>query len=1419
LPVRRRQDFWGKFHEGPQGAGGYGMQPFIGSRIKLYRSMAGKTQEQLSVELDITKQHLGLIERGEANPSLDLLKRACRAFAISPASFFLGCSCDAGECGDSAEVQGDIPIDPVSSCGTWVVNLDDGRITWSDSLHRLMGESPRLKPSLKRFGKHVDPLYREDFLKYYDEVVSTRTPRPFRCTLVRRDGEQRAVQIQADIVAGGLQGGDMAVFSVMDITELEISQRLLVHNQRDLEDIVQEKTRSLRQAADGLQGELERRSEAEQQLRDKSRALQESETNFRSFFETVGDMIVVADENGAILHANQAALAKTGYGLEELRRMRVRDLYEKSRHGELRGIYEALVRGERNTCDLPIVCSRGRLIPVETHIWRGKWNGMPCLFGISKELLRVSSTLLRLICDNVPDLIWAKDLNKRYIFANTAICHHLLSAESTEEPLGKTDLFFAERERNRYADNPEWHTFGEICRDTDQITMDAGRPQQFDEYGNVKGRFMFLDVHKAPLYDDQGIMIGTVGSAREVTEQRRMAQALETSNTALITILDSLPADVYVSDLETRRVLFMNRRMKKSFGRDCTGEICHEAFRDSIARCGFCTSPDLTDWEGKPVGTVSWERFNPVSGRWYINYDQAIDWIDGSKARIQIAMDITDRKQAEDSLRSERDLFSAGPVVTFVWEPEPGWPVRYVSANCEAVLGYTPGEMTSDDFTYDSLIHPDDLDRVREEVAGHLRDGVDRFEQSYRLMTREGRYIWVFDFTKFDRDENGKVVSICGYMFDQSRMKEMERVLQEERERLTGIIEGTNAGTWEWNVLTGETIFDDRWAEIIGYSPEELAPVSIRTWMRLTHPDDLRRCMRLLERHFDYEKSHFEAEMRMRHKDGRWVWVLGRGKVSAWTPDGRPVIMRGTNQDITGRKTAEEALRRTNSHLQAIIDALPGTLNVVDTEYNILRSNMFKSETIFGSVADCVHTAGRKCFDIFQQRDTPCPWCKIGQVLATGEPVVEMTEPGDPREQATGRAFQVFLNPVKDENGAMLGAVEYGVDITELRQAREHALAASQAKTNFLASMSHDIRTPLNGIMGMLELMRQEGLDGEQDECAATALEACRTLELLLSDILDLSRVEAGMLSVRRTPMDLRGVLSQVRDLFAPLAAKQGIELRLEADPQLPERVLGDPGRLYQVLTNFVGNAVKFTAAGGVLMEAWVLPRLKENQVTVLFTITDTGVGIDDDKLGLLFRPFAQIGDAQGLENRGFGLGLSICRHLVELMGGNLAVLSQPGEGTSVACGLSFDLEAADQATAAEEADVIPETALEGRRILLVEDDRVSALVGRKLLERRGALVRHVDDGHKALETLRDERFDLVLMDIGLPTMDGIEATRAIRRGDAGEAAVSLPIIALTAHAMNGDRERFKAEGVDDYVSKPVDVTRLLQVIIRLRPA
>jgi PAS domain S-box-containing protein len=1387
------------------------MQPFIGSRIRLYRTMAGKTQEQLSFELDVTKQHLGLIERGECNPSLDLLKRVCQVLGVLPANFFLGCTCRDDVCVNGDGISPDISIDPVSSCGTWVVDLADGTVSWSASLHRLIGEPTRFKPSAKRFAGHVAAASRAAFLDYYEQVLAGRCGGAFRCMVTRPDGETRAVQIQADVVPGGR--GGLALLSVLDITDLQISQRILRHNQQDLENLVREKTKSLRLAADGLQEELERRTRAELLLREKSEALTESEANFRSFFETVDDIFLIADQTGMILHANPAAVTKTGYSLDELRTMDLMELHAEEIREAVRGVLAAMLRGECASSDLPIVARDGQAIPVESRIWSGTWNGRPCFYGICKEQLRISSTLLRLICDNVPDMIWAKDLRKRYIFANTALCRDLLSARDTDEPIGKTDLFFAERERARFADDPEWHTFGEICRDTDQITMDAGSPQQFDEYGNVQGKFMFLDVHKAPLYDDHGIMIGTVGSGREVTEQRRMARALETSHQALVTILDSIHADVYVADLETRKVLFMNRAMKASFGRDCTGEICHEAFGHSPTPCPLCVTSGLLDRNGDPAGAITWENFNPVSGRWYMNSDQAVVWIDGRMARIQVAIDISERRKAEDALRMERDLFSAGPVMTIVWEPSPGWPVRFVSANCEDILGYTQEELTSAELRYETLIHPDDLPRIREEVSAHILGGVDHFEQSYRLLTRGGGYIWVYDFTKFVRDADGGVTSIRGYMFDQSRMKDMERALEEERERLAGIIDGTNVGTWEWHVGTGETVFNERWAEIVGYQLEELQPTTVETWKRLVHPDDLRQSVLYLDRHFDFETGHFEAEARIRHKDGRWIWVLGRGKVSSWTPDGRPLVMRGTHQDITERMAAEAELRRVNMLLQSIIDALPGSLAVVDTDCNILNSNAFKINSIRSKKGRLLAAKGGKCHEVFQGRPSPCPWCGIGKVVTSGEPQIELTQPGDPREEVTGRAFQVHLNPIKDDQGTVVGVVEYGLDVTELRNAKEMAQAADRAKSAFLANMSHEIRTPLNGIMGMLELLHMTGLDEEQTEYADTATQSCRRLVQLLSDILDLSRIEAGQLVLRNDPMNLGEVLKQTVDLFAPMARKQGLELDLVVDPAVPARVVGDKARLQQVLTNLVGNALKFTSRGSVRIEAWPLPAVSRTGCRILVCVTDTGIGISDHGLQRLFKPFAQLSEGYARSHEGSGLGLSICKRLMDLMGGSMSVVSEEGSGTTVCFSLSFGIEPTERDAARRDREGLPAASLDGVRVLLAEDDTVSSMAVCTLLRRGGGEVVHVRDGLQAVETLRDASFDLVLMDIQLPGMDGLEATKLIRDGWAGEARRHTPVIAMPAYAMNGDRDVFLDAGMDAYIAKPLDIASLFRLI------
>ncbi|SMP66905.1 PAS domain S-box-containing protein [Desulfonatronum zhilinae] len=416
--------------------------------------------------------------------------------------------------------------------------------------------------------------------------------------------------------------------------------------------------------------------------------------------------------------------------------------------------------------------------------------------------------------------------------------------------------------------------------------------------------------------------------------------------------------------------------------------------------------------------------------------------------------------------------------------------------------------------------------------------------------------------------------------------------------------------------------------------------------------------------------------------------------------------------------------------------------------------------------------------------------------------------------------------PRYDAQGNFLGYIGHCLDIMDrkqaeaaLIQAKHQAEAANKAKSEFLANMSHEIRTPLNGIMGMMQLLDTTLLDAEQEEYVKLCTSSARRLTRLLSDILDLSRVEAGKMTIHEAEFLIRELGDSVSDLFEVAAREKGVHLECSIDPDTPSRLIGDEARVRQILFNLVGNALKFTKQGSVRLEIAPLATDTDNVRKIWFCVSDTGIGIPDDKLGGLFKPFVQVDGSYARGFQGAGLGLAIVKRLVALMDGKISVESEVGKGTSVHVVLPFRPTAGESALDrhGRHGRNGPARSHESKnklRILLAEDDPSNALPIRKLLEKAGHAVTLAEDGQQALDVFKDQDFDVILMDIQMPVMNGVEATKAIRSSTDLGPKKDVPIIALTAYAMTGDREKFIEAGMDDYLAKPVrmeDLERMLE--------
>lgn len=673
-----------------------------------------------------------------------------------------------------------------------------------------------------------------------------------------------------------------------------------------------------------------------------------------------------------------------------------------------------------------------------------------------------------------------------------------------------------------------------------------------------------------------------------------------------------------------------------------------------------------------------------------------------------------------------------------------------------------------------------------------------------------------------------------------SGVREPSRTARDLAERLQSIIEATHVGTWEWNVQTGETRFNETWAEILGYSLAELQPVSIDTWTKLTHPDDRQQSDARLKQHFAGETPLYESEVRMRHKQGHWVWILDRGRVVARTDDGQPLYLRGTHLDITQRKLAEQALRESEQLFRALVETSAQIVWRCDPQGRATEDSptwraytgQSLEEWLGYGYVDAIHPDDRaRVMDNWQRA------LREGHRSASNEYRLRHHS-GEWRWNIARAA------PICDDRGTILYWVGMCSDIhdqhlataalaasrenleTQVKQrtadlevAKEAAEAASRAKSAFLSMASHELRTPMNGIMGTIGLAMRRTTDPVLLDYLGKADRASRQLLGIINDVLDISRIESERLTLASGPFTIREIIAHIRDAQEGMAQAKQLALSFQVDEALSRRsFVGDPMRITQVLMNLVGNAIKFTPSGSVSVAVTASAASRPENTRLHIAVTDTGIGIAPADHERIFKAFEQVDATTTRRFGGTGLGLSLCRQLVEAMGGSIGLQSQAGAGST----FWFEIEVQPDTRAEIEPpaeDGPAESRLRhqftGRRVLLTEDEPVNREIIEILLRDAGLSVTSAEDGRAALAEAAAGTFDLILMDMNMPHMNGLAATREIRRLPAHR---QTPILALTANAFAEDRAACLAAGMNDHLGKPVTPEALYQALLKWLP-
>lgn len=1134
----------------------------------------------------------------------------------------------------------------------------------------------------------------------------------------------------------------------------------------------------------------------------------ESELRHRLIMNGALDAIIHMDLKGHIRFWNQQAEYIFGWTAEEAMGKEMASLIvpPEYRDAHRNGLNLFRKTGDGPVLNKPLEITatnkEGHLFPIELAIIPIRENEDVFFCGFIRDItarkkaeeeIKANEELLQFAIEGAGDGIWEYHFptHKASYATQNKI---LLGYEPDEETPDWLELMHPE----------DLYLFEAMEKDYKDGSIRSHKKEYRIRHKNGKYIWM-LDRGRVVSWDKEGKPLRLVGTHTDITRLKETENELRRLS---LVAMDSKNGVVFTKADGT--IFWFNERFQRMSGyekEEIIGTTPLQLFRGKESDPAIIQQMLEKFYHGRPfehelIGyRKNGEKFW-LKSKGYPVFDEK----EGFAEYFSVIEDITSEKEKENQLLllsriAEDNILS---VVTTDTRSVITWAnnsfCKMTGYEMEEIIGKKPSDIVHGPETNKVTLH-----YLKRQIASKKPFNAEMI--NYR---KDGTKFWVRIKGQPILNPQGEMTGFFALQEDITKEKEAEKQIREFEGRFRKALEQVGDNAWEHNFKTGKTYFSNTSSLLQEFKVGEHAD-NASFWWSLVHPDDIHLLEENNSAYLSGQRDNHSLEYRLTDKDGYTRWVLDRGVVIERDEKRLPVRIAGTHTDITNRKQAEQSVLANEEKYRSII----ANMNLGLMEVNLDEVIQFVNNSFCEmSGYNAEELIGKNAGDLFV-RGANTEIAETKNELRKGG-ISDAYEIGVNNKRGEQKWWLISGAPRYDDKGNLVGSVGIHLDITaqkklelELLDARESAEQSAAAKEIFLANMSHEIRTPMNAIIGMGRQLQRTSLDEQQQFYLGTINKAAEHLLVLINDILDISKIEAGKLNLEHIGFRPHDVIHHCIQVMEHKAEEKGLKLLKENSPAPETIFIGDPYRLTQVLLNLLSNAIKFTEEGKVSISCLLQPVIDKRQLIIL-SVKDTGIGMDEEFLSNIFRKFTQEEQSTARKYGGTGLGMSISKQLTELMNGHIEVSSRKGEGTTITLTIPFEL-GTESDIPQTKGKVIDSSILRNKKILLVEDNEMNRLVATTLLENYGVITEEVHNGAEAVQALKSRYYDLVLMDVQMPVLNGLDATMIIRQ----EINQFVPIIALTANAIKGEAEKCLKAGMNDYISKPFEEEELINAIAR----